>query len=118
MADDTYALIRQAVLNKDQVIAVYGGLPRQLCPHALGTKKGVPHGIFYQFGGTSSHPLGPPGSPLNWRCMMINELSEVRVIKGPWYSAPTDGNAMPHHTCIDTIDVTVNSFRWTLPEAA
>jgi hypothetical protein len=118
MADDTYGLIRQAVLNKDQVIAMYGGLPRQLCPHALGTKKGVPHGIFYQFGGTSSHPLGPAGSPLNWRCMLITELSQVRIVKGHWYSAPTDVNAGEHHTCIDTVDVVAGSFSWRLSEAA
>ena len=40
MPSDTYNLIRQAILDKQQVIADYGGQRREMCPHAIGTKNG------------------------------------------------------------------------------
>ena len=33
-----YDLIRNAILGKQQVFANYDGHPRELCPHAIGTK--------------------------------------------------------------------------------
>ncbi len=60
---DSYELIRRAILNKEQVVAMYGGHLRMMCPHKLGTKTGVAHGLFYQFGGTSETGLEPSGSP-------------------------------------------------------
>ena len=105
MATETYQLIRQAVLNKGQVNATYGGHPRKFCPHLLGTKNGVAHAFVYQFGGTSESGLGPPGSVDNWRCMSIAGLSEVVLVQGPWYTGAHPGKA--HEYCIDEIDVYV-----------
>ena len=105
MADDTYGLIRQAVLNKEQVVATYGGHPRKFCPHVLGLKQGIPHVFVYQFGGTSESGLGPRGSVENWRCMSIAGLSEVVLVQGPWYSGAHPGKG--HEKCIDEIDVYV-----------
>ncbi len=48
--DDTYALIQQAILNKDQVIATYQGHRREMCPHVIGTKHGRRQALFYQLG--------------------------------------------------------------------
>ena len=48
-----YDLVRQAVLNKDIVVATYQGHRREMCPHVLGTKDRRRQGLFYQFGGTS-----------------------------------------------------------------
>ena len=37
---NTYELIKDAILNKKQITAVYDGYYREMCPHALGTKNG------------------------------------------------------------------------------
>lgn len=93
-----YDLIRRAIEQRQQVFATYGGLYREMCPHAIGVnKRGDQQGLFYQFGGESNEPLGPPGSPNNWRCLRIAELSNVAIKPGEWHTAP-------HHsrpnTCI------------------
>jgi hypothetical protein len=44
--------------------------------------------LCYQYGGESESGLGPPGSPANWRCIALEELSEVELIQGPWRTAP------------------------------
>src|SRR5438093_12221689 len=99
-----YALVRQAVLSKDQVIATYQGHRREMCPHVLGTKSGISQALFYQFGGESKSGLGPSGSPGNWRCIPIDQLQDVKVKKGPWHTA-TDYSRQ--QTCVDQIDVAV-----------
>lgn len=100
---DPYGVIRQAILEQRRVGASYRGRHRELCPHAIGLKNGLPRALFYQCGGESSSGLSPDPSQ-NWRCMDIDELSEVHIIDGEWasavnYSQPTN--------CIDTIDVAV-----------
>lgn len=74
-----YEIVRHAIENRQQVRATYGGHVRDMAPHMLGTKTGVPHGLFYQFAGTSEVGLAPPGSPRNWRCPLIEGLSDVSV---------------------------------------
>lgn len=64
---DTYALIREAIQRKQQVLATYDGHAREMCPHVLGTKDGRRQALFYQFGGTSSsgcQHIGSCGIPL------------------------------------------------------
>ena len=34
----TYELIKDAILNKRQVFAIYKGYRREMCPHTLGWK--------------------------------------------------------------------------------
>ena len=50
---DTYALLEQAILHREQVVAVYAGLERVFCPHALGTKGPRRQVLVYQFAGGS-----------------------------------------------------------------
>lgn len=102
---ETYTLIRDAILNKRQVIAVYNGHLREMCPHVLGKKHGREQALFYQFGGTSSSGLGPPGSADNWRCIPVEKLTNVSVREGgTWHTAPTHSRPQ---TCVDEIDVQV-----------
>ena len=104
MTIDVYSLIRQAILDKYQVIASYNGHRREMCPHAIGTKNARPQALFYQFGGSSQSGLGPLGSGDNWRCIPVAGLSDVSVKVGPWYTDPTHSQ---DQTCIDVIDVEV-----------
>lgn len=102
--DELYSLIREAILRRQRVSAIYGGLPRELCPHIVGLKGDTPSCLFYQYGGESVRGLSPEGSPHNWRCLPLAGLSDVRVSDGPWFSAP---NYSSRQNCVDSIDVMV-----------
>ena len=102
MRVDVYSLIRQAILDKQQVVATYQGHHRELCPHVIGTKTGRMQALFYQFGGSSNSGLGPAGSGENWRCIPIDGLSDVSVKRGTWHTAPNHSRGQ---TCADVIDV-------------
>jgi len=104
---DVYDLIRQAILTKAQVFATYGGYPREMCPHVIGTKWGRVNALFYQFAGSSSTGIGPAGSPDNWRCVHIDQLEDVALQEGPWHTAP---NHTRPQTCVDEVDVEVSFF--------
>ncbi len=102
-ADPKYGLIRNAVLAKESISAWYEGHLRFLSPFVLGTKAGDPHVLAYQLGGTSHKKLAPDGSPKNWRCLRVSELTEVNVLPGMWH-APGIGRSFQH--CVDQVDVT------------
>ena len=105
ISSDAYSLIRYAILNKNQIVADYRDHARFLCPHVLGKKGGREQALFYQFAGQSSTGLGPDGDPANWRCMFIEELSNVTVQDGDWHTAP---NHSRPQTCVDDIDAEVS----------
>jgi hypothetical protein len=102
--DSTYQIVKEAILDKHSISAFYNGFQREMCPHAIGTKKGIPQALFYQFGGESSSGLAPAGSPDNWRCITLSKLSGVRSDQGEWHTAP---NHSRPNTCMDQIDVEV-----------
>lgn len=101
-----YDLIRNAVLERDSVSAWYQGHLRLFTPVLLGTKVGEPHVLGYQFDGTSHQPLGPDGSPRNWRCLRVSELTDVNLLPGVWHKA---GRRKGVQNCIDQVDV--SAFR-------
>jgi hypothetical protein len=108
----TYDLIRQAITEKKQIIAVYDGLPREMCPHVLGTnKKGYPQCLFYQFAGESSRgifPLTDANAFQNWRCLDVGKLSDVQIREGEWYSISR--HTRPQ-TCVAAIDIEVSDWQ-------
>lgn len=103
MADvDVYSLIRHAILNKLQVIGTYQGHHREMCPHTLGLKRGKQQALFFQFAGGSSKGLPPGGA---WRCIRLEQLENVSVREGEWYTS--DDHSVPQN-CVDEIDVEVS----------
>ncbi len=103
---NTYQIVRQAIIDKRQVVADHDGHRREMCPHAIGRKRGRQQALFYQFGGGSESGLDTtPNSPDNWRCIPIEGLSNVSTQSGDWHSAP---NHSRPQTCIDEIDVEVS----------
>lgn len=102
---DTYNLLKNAVLTKQQVIASYNGYRREMCPHALGLKNGKEHCLFYQFAGQSSSGPIIPGSEKNWRCIPVSGLMDVSAREGQWH---TSLNHSKKQTCIDNVDVEVS----------
>ena len=84
MPRSNYDIVKQAIIDKDQVIATYDGYTREMCPHVIGTNKdGRPQALFYQFGGESKSGLGPVGSDRNWRCIPVEALTNVYTRSGP-----------------------------------
>jgi len=113
-----YDLIRNAVLAKDSVSARYQGHLRIFSPVLLGTKAGEPHVLGYQFDGTSHEPLRPDGSPKNWRCLRVSELTEINLLPGIWHWARKRKGVQ---SCIDHVDVSASRLstgRRPLPRAA
>ena len=97
----TYATLAQAIKGKNQIHATYRGHPREMCPHAIGTKNGIEHILSYQFGGTSRSGLPAGGE---WRCMVVAELTDVSIHEGQWH---TGNSHTKPQTCIDQVDVEV-----------
>lgn len=105
MSRDTYRLIREALLQRRQVLATYGGLPRAFCPHVLGHKHGRAQALVYQFGGESHQGAVQGDGPDNWRCIHLDDLRDVRLRDGPWHSA--DNYRQHPQACVDEVDVEV-----------
>jgi hypothetical protein len=96
---DAYQILAEAIGTKQQVVARYHDEERVFSPHALGTKQGVSHVLVYQFAGGSRTGLPPGGE---WRCLKLDELSDIRLEPGAWRTAP---NVFNPQTCLDEIEV-------------
>lgn len=100
-----YQIIKEAIINKQPISAVYNGKYREMCPHVIGKKNGRNQALFYQFGGESNSSNIIAGSASNWRCIQIDGLSNIKVISGGWHTA--SNHSIPS-TCVDEIDVEVS----------
>lgn len=101
---NNYDLIAEAIKGKLQVTAYYQGYYREMCPHALGKKRGKYQALFYQFGGSGSKGPVTPDSPSNWRCIPLEGLTDIKLRHGEWHTAKNHSQAQ---TCIDQIDLEV-----------
>jgi hypothetical protein len=98
----SFELFHRAILGRQQIVCVYGGYPRVVCPYILGRTAGREVALVYQFGGTSSRGLRTGG---DWRCFYLDGVEQLQLREGPWY-----GGA-PHRTrqqCVDDVFVDVN----------
>ncbi len=100
-----FELLRQAILEKKQIVANYDGLPRELCPHVLGWKDGVSHVLSFQFAGQSSKGLPPEGQ---WKCMNVDRLSNLMLRDGPWRTGVRKTNRPQSCVDLNQIDVEVD----------
>jgi hypothetical protein len=99
---EKFEIIKDAILAKRPVSAIYDGRIRHLCPHVLGVgKDGDYQALFYQFAGESnSRPIQPDGSAANWRCLALDRLTDIRSIDGSWHTAPDHSRPQ---TCVKQI---------------
>ena len=102
MPDGAYAVLREAILNEQQVTCVHNGYHRELCPHVLGIKNGREQVLSFQFAGESSRGLPPGGE---WRCMRVQDIQNAELRDGPWHTSQS--HTQPQ-TCVDEIDVEVS----------
>ena len=98
--EDTYALVRRAIEERQQVHATYAGHQRRMCPHVIGTGAGQQRALFFQFAGGSDRGL-PDGG--DWRCLPLDGLSDVSLHAGTWH---TRAHSEPQR-CIDVVDLQI-----------
>ena len=78
--EEIYRLVWTAVANKQPIEAMYQKRHRFFCPHRLGrNREGRLRVLCYQYGGESQSGLQPAGSPANWRCVVLEKLSRVKL---------------------------------------
>lgn len=59
--------------------------------------------LAYQFGGQSSSSLARPED--RWRCMYLDEISDIALRDGPWHSGGKHGQ---HQPCAREVHYDVN----------
>jgi len=100
MPSRTYALFRDAILREQQIVCVYDGRRRELCPHIIGTSKsGEEVVLAWQFAGESSGPLP------QWRCLRLANVSDARAREGSWHEGRSHRS---EQTCVSAIDLDIN----------
>jgi hypothetical protein len=102
MPSAIYQIFRTAILERRQIVCLYGDYHREICPHVLGYKDGQEMALTFQFGGESKSGLPPGGE---WRCLALAEVSDARMRDGPWYTGRLHGRPQ---TCVDIVQLDVN----------
>jgi hypothetical protein len=97
-----YLLFREAILEQKQVICVYDGLRREICPVILGRKGNEEKALVFQFGGASSQGLPPGGA---WKCLALSKVTRAAVRAGPWHEGQAHSSMQ---RCVDDVDLDVN----------
>jgi hypothetical protein len=101
--EDIYRLVWTAVADKRPMRAIYKERPRLFCPHRLGGNRAGQRGVLcYQYGGESESGLEPMGSPANWRCIVLEKLLAVKLLKGSWKTALNHSRPA---TCVIEADI-------------
>jgi hypothetical protein len=100
MPSPTYTLFREAILSERQVICIYAGHRRELCPHIIGTdKRGEEVVLAWQFGGDSGGQLP------EWRCLKLANVRDARARDGGWFGGSSHQTTQ---TCVAAIDLDIN----------
>ncbi|MBR1162560.1 hypothetical protein [Bradyrhizobium elkanii] len=100
MPSRSYDLFRKAILTEQQVVCIYDGRPRELCPHIIGhNKSGEEVVLAWQFAGESSGKLP------QWRCLRLANVSDISLRKGRWHEG---GSHRTEQRCVSAIDLDIN----------
>lgn len=95
----TYTLFAQAMRKGQQVLCLYDGQPRELCPVLLGHSKGEEVALVYQFAGESRSRLP------DWKCLRLAKARAVRLRDGPLYKGSSHQRAQ---SCVEVVDLDIN----------
>jgi hypothetical protein len=106
--EEIYRLVWTAAANKQPIEATYQGRLRLFCPHRLGrNREGRLRVLCYQYGGDSQSGLLPAGSPANWRCVAMEKLSRVKLLKERWRTAPNHSRPA---SCVTETDIDAEDY--------
>ena len=107
--EEIYRLVWNAVASRRPIQARYKQRPRLFCPHRLGrNKQGELRVLCYQYGGESESGIQPAGSPANWRCIVLEKLSQVKLVTDAWYTAPNHSRPA---SCVVEADLDADDHR-------
>jgi predicted nucleic acid-binding protein len=100
---ETFRMLHQAILRRQQVLCVYNGQRREVCPYILGHKNAVEVLLVFQFAGRSNRGLPVKGE---WRCFQVAQMQHVETRGGSWH-----GDAAHRKTqrCVDDVFIDVNT---------
>jgi len=98
----TYKLFEQAMTERKQVVCVYDGYRRELCPIILGHTEGEEKALTFQFGGEGKNHLPAGGQ---WKCFWLSGVSDVQLRDGPWHVGSRHSKTQ---TCVEVVDLDVN----------
>ena len=102
MPSSTYQLIMQAMSTRRQVLCMYGGFARAICPIILGHTAGRERVLAFQFAGGASSGLQAGGQ---WKCFDVAGMSEVELRDGRWHSGRS--HRQPQY-CVAEVELDVN----------
>ena len=88
--------------ERRQVVCLYGGRRREVCPVLLGHTRGAEKALVFQFAGESNSTLPPGGE---WRCLTLAGVTVLELREGPWHTGRDHGEAQ---TCVAEVDYDVN----------
>jgi len=100
---EAFRLFHGAILRRQQVVCLYGGQRREVCPHILGHKSGEEKALVYQFAGGTRSKLPRGGE---WRCLKLADVRAIETRDGPWHSGSYHRSTQ---RCVDTIYIDVNT---------
>ena len=98
----TYKLFEQAMTERKQIICMYDGHRRELCPIILGHTEGEEKALTFQFGGEAKGRLPAGGQ---WKCFWLSGVSDVQLFDGPWHAGSRHSQKQ---TCVEVVDLDVN----------
>ena len=102
MPSQTYELIAHAMATRQQVLCIYLGRARALCPTILGHTDGEECTLAYQFAGDSSGGLLSGGE---WKCLRVSKMINVELRRGKWL---TGSRHSKRQMCVKDVDIDVN----------
>lgn len=102
MPSPIYRLFARAMADRKQILCLYDGHPRALCPIILGHTKGQEVALTYQFAGDSRSGLPPGGG---WKCLRLAKVRDARLRDGPWHAGAGHARAQ---ACVEIVDLDVN----------
>ena len=100
---ETYRLFEQAMAEQKQIVCMYEGYRRELCPVILGHSNGEEKTLTFQFGGESKSGLQPGGQ---WKCLRLSGVSDVHLRDGPWRAGSQHSQKQ---SCVEIVDLDVNA---------
>ncbi len=103
MASAVHALFLAAMRGRKQIVCVYQGQRREICPILLGRTGLEEKALVFQFGGsTSSGPVAPRGE---WKCLRLADVRDAVLRDGDWHAG--DGHSAAQ-SCMKMVEYDVN----------
>jgi hypothetical protein len=87
-----YRLFEQAMAERKQIVCVYDGCRRELCPIILGHTQGEEKALTYQFAGESKSRLPPGGQ---WKCFWLSGSVTFNCVTAHGMAAPGTAKRKP-----------------------